>query len=230
MSTCPLCGATTGVSPDPEMRFKCNVCGGPRIPEVSPSLKRSGRENTALKTAEEARKKRAGGRAAVIAGGLGITFTVFVFAIFWLIFGFGVPSAIAFLVLGGPLAGLLAWGSARAKKAASEIQPALDAAWLAAATDVAARSGGQLSARDLAAALGLDEAKAEELLAVVDVNRAIGSGAQQRTDAMAAFDAKLRVATGAGGGAGAEEAELEAAAENEAAGEAAARARAGREP
>jgi hypothetical protein len=229
MSACPLCGATAGVSPDPEMRFKCDVCGGPRIPQVSPALKRSGKEDAALKLADAARKGRASGRAAAVAGGVGVAFTTLLFLIFWLIFGFGVPSALAFLVLGGPLAGLLAWGMSRAKKRGSEIQPALDAAWLAAATDVAARSQGQLSARDLAAALGLDEAKAEELLAMVDVNRAIGGGALPRVDAMAAFDAKLRVATGAAGLPDAQAAEREAEAEAEAA-QAAARARAERGP
>lgn len=228
MSTCPHCGGTAGVSPDKEMRFKCDLCGGPRIPELSPALRRSGKENAPLKLAEDARKGRAAARATGIAGGVGLTFTALAFAVFWLIFGFGIPSAIVFLALAGPFTALLAWASQRASKRGKEIQPALDAAWLAAATDVAAKSRGQLTAADIAAALGVDEAKAEELLAMVDVNRAVGGGALPRSDAMAAFDAKLRVASQAAGASTGQAAELEAAAEDEAS-QAAARERARRE-
>jgi len=232
MSTCPHCGGTAGVSPDKEMRFKCDLCGGPRIPFLAPAIRTSGKEVSALKAAEYARKGRAAGRATAIAGGVGLSFTVLAFAIFWLIFGLGIPSAIAFLVLAGPFGALLAWGSQKATTRGKEIPPALDAAWLAAASDVAAQSRGQLTAHDLAVALGIDEARAEELLAMVDVHRAMGGGAGlPRSDAMAAFDAKLRVATDAAGNQGsAQEAAREAAAEDEAAqAEANARARARRE-
>lgn len=195
MSTCPHCGGTAGVSPDEEMRFKCDLCGGPRIPILAPTIRTSGKELSALKKAEDARKGRAGARAAAIAGGVGLSFTVLTFAVFWLIFGLGIVSGVLFLALAGPLAALLAWGSQKAGARGKEIQPALDAAWLAAASDVAAQSRGQITARDLAVAMGIDEAKAEELLALVDVHRAMGGGALPRSDAMAAFDAKLRVAT-----------------------------------
>jgi hypothetical protein len=217
------------VSTDQEMRFKCDLCGGPRIPVLSPAIRRSGKEIPALKAAEDARKGRAAGRATAIAGGVGLSFTVLTFAIFWLIFGLGIVSAIAFLAVAGPLGALLAWGSSRAAKRGKEIPPALDAAWMAAASDVAAQSRGQLTAHDLAVALGVDEAKAEELLAMVDVNRAVGGGAVPRSAEMAAFDAKLRVATESAGLASGQAAEREAAAEDEA-GQAEARARARREP
>lgn len=213
MSTCPHCGGTAGVSPDQEMRFKCDLCGGPRIPILAPSIRTSGKDLPALKKAEDARKGRAKARAAAIAGGVGLSFTVFTFAIFWLIFGLGIVSGALFLTLAAPLAGLLAWGSQKAAARGKEIQPALDAAWLAVASDVAAQSRGQLTAHDLAVAMGIDEAKAEELLAMVDVHRAVGGGA--RTDAMAAFDAKLRVA--AESAQAAQAAEREAMAEDEAA-------------
>jgi hypothetical protein len=66
---------------------------------------------------------------------------------------------------------------------------------------------------------------------MVDVHRAMGGGAGlPRSDAMAAFDAKLRVATEASNQGSAQAAEREAAAEDEAAqAEANARARARRE-
>jgi hypothetical protein len=228
MSTCPLCGATTGVSPDPEFRFKCDVCGGPRVPEGSAAIRRSGKENTALKAVDDAWKGRATGRATAIVGGVGAAFSMFVVLVTWLATSLGY-AMIPLVLLVVPFAALLAWGMGRAKKRGAEIQPALDAAWLAAATDVAAQSRGQLSAADLSAALGIDEAKAEELLAMVDVHRAMGGGALPKTDAMAAFDAKLRVASQAGGLTDAQAAEREVEAEAEAA-QAAARARTGREP
>jgi hypothetical protein len=216
------------VSRDDEMRFKCDLCGGPRIPILAPGIRTSGKEVTALKKAEDARKGRAAARATAIAGGVGLTFTALTFAVFWLIFGLGIVSGALFLLLAGPLAALLAWGSQKAGQRGKEIQPALDAAWLAAASDVAAKSRGQLTAPDLAVAMGIDEAKAEELLAMVDVHRAVGGGALPRTDEMAAFDAKLRVATesaaASSSAASGAAAEREATAEDEAA-DAQARAR-----
>ena len=230
MATCPHCGGTSGVSRDDEMRFKCDLCGGPRIPILAPSVRTSGKEVTALKKAEDARKGRAAARATAIAGGVGLTFTALTFAVFWLIFGLGIVSGVLFLALAGPLAALLAWGSQKAGQRGKEIQPALDAAWLAAATDVAAKSRGQLTAPDLAVAMSIDEAKAEELLAMVDVHRAVGGGALPRTDDMAAFDAKLRAAeaVSAASAASGAAAEHEATAEEEAA-QADAQARARRE-
>lgn len=227
--TCPHCRATAGASPDRELRYVCDVCGGPRIPLVSASARRSGKENAALKRAEEARRGRGRWRGGAIGAGVLLAANVLLFLIVPLFpfFTYSVAWFITLLLTSAPLAALVAWASSRAKAHGREIQPSLDAAWLAAAGDVAAQSPGPLTARELGAALGLDEAKAEELLAMIDVNRAVGQA--PRTDAMAAFDAKLRIATdaaaGAPGATGATAAELEAAAEEEAAGAAKARDR-----
>lgn len=148
---------------------------------------------------------------------------LFCFLVSWIFGGFAAFMGALLTVV--PLAAGAIVSSSKVKAKTREIQPALDAAWMAAASDVIASSDRALAPRDLAARLGIDEAKAEELLALADVQASIG-GAHQRTNEMASFDQRLRVATeradASGGGARVADAELEAAAEAEA--DAAARA------
>lgn len=212
-TTCPHCRATAGASLDAELRYVCDVCGGPRIPLGAGGARRSGSENAPLKAADAARKGRAKWRAGAAVSGALLPMALLFSAIIAWLSGSVVASLLVPLVAVVPLAFALAFSLARAKAKGREIQPALDAAWIAAATDVIAQSQRALAPRDLAAALGIDEQKAEELLAMADVQGSIG-GAHQRTNAMASFDARLRVATDR---AGATDAEIEAAAEAEAA-------------
>jgi hypothetical protein len=218
-TTCPHCRATAGASPDAELRYVCDVCGGPRIPLGAGGARRSGSENAPLKVAEAARKSRAKWRAGAAAAGVMLPAALLLSAVIGLITGAGVGLVIA-LLTASPLAAGLFFSLSKAKEKGREIQPALDAAWMTAATEIAAQSPRALTPRELAASLGVDEAKAEELLAMADMQSALGGGQGPRTDALASFDQRLRVATEKAGGAGAgasAEAELEAAAEAEAA-------------
>lgn len=192
LSQCPHCGATAGISKEAEFRFACDVCGGPRIP--SPKAGRGVKENVGLAKAEAARKGRAKGRAASIAAGVGFSFFTLLFALFWIIWGLGLFSLLAYGVFSVPLMALYAWGSAKAKREGKAIGPALDEAWMSAASEMLAKNKGQMSSTDLAAALSIEEEKAEELLAMIDVNHSVGRRFAA-SDAMAAFDAKLRVAS-----------------------------------
>lgn len=189
LSACPHCGATAGISKNAEFRFVCDVCGGPRIP--SPLGKRSGKEGAGLSKANQARKGRATGRAAVVGAGVGFSFLSLLFVLFWLLFGLGLFSGLAYGALSIPFLALFAWGSTKAKREGQAIGPALDEAWLAAAAELLAKSKGQMSATDVAAALSIEEEKAEELLALIDVDRSVGRRFAS-SDAMAAFDAKLQ--------------------------------------
>lgn len=215
--TCPLCGAVADASPDDELRFRCDVCGAPRVPLGDASIRRSGKEVPLLKRAEAARRARAWGRTGAIIGGIGFASVFLLFTAIALIFS---SFTVGFLgvLFSLPFVGLLAWSLARAKARGKEIQPALDAAWLAVATDVAEQTTGTLTARTIASKMRLDEAKAEELLALLTVNDVLRSDV---TDAGEIAYSRLRVAPVPGAGAGsaaidAASAEAEAEAEAEA--------------
>jgi hypothetical protein len=168
--TCPHCSAVAGASPHPELRFRCDVCGGPRIPIADPRIERSGREVPALRQARAAAMSRGGWRAAAIASGVLLGFEVVLFALLLLFLGASAGLFVAGLVTMAPIAAFSFWAMQRAKARGREITPALDAAWVGAATDVASQSRGGLTARGLATALGIAEPQAEELLALLEVN------------------------------------------------------------
>lgn len=194
LSSCPHCQATAGISKNAEFRYVCDVCGGPRVPSARSSGKRGGREDAGLAKAEAARRGRAKGRAVSAGAIVGFLFLTLPFVLFWVIWGLGLFSALAYGAMSVPFAALYLWGAGKAKREGKAIPPALDEAWLGAAGEVLAASGHALSPGDLAAALGTEESHAEELLAMMDVQRSVGHRIGQ-SDAMAAFDAKLRVAT-----------------------------------
>jgi hypothetical protein len=196
LDPCPCCGATAGASPHAELRFACDVCGGPRVPRLDRSIQYSGREAALLRKADAARKGRAGWRAAAIADGLLLPIVLLVFTALWLLFGPGAGMVLVALVMVTPIAAFLAFAASRAGARGREISPALDAAWLDAATDVA-RQVPDLTAAALARQLGVDEPQAEELMALLDVNASLGVGsAGERAPAITG--PRMRVAAGAG--------------------------------
>jgi hypothetical protein len=190
---CPSCQGEAGASPHPELRFACDVCGAPRVPRADRSLQYSGREAPLLRRADAARKARAGWRAAAVAGGLLLPFTLLILAALLLIFGASAGLLLAALVVIGPIAAFLAFALSRASARGREIGPALDAAWLAVATDVARQTPG-LTADVLAAKLGIDVAQAEELTALLDVEAAAPSGAGRAPSRLRVGDADAAAA------------------------------------
>ena len=122
-----------------------------------------------------------------------------------------VPSSNAFSL---PFGLLWATSVKRNGQRTKEIGSALDAAWLAAATDVAEQWKGTLDARALAHAMRIDEARAEELLAMLTVSDVVRSDV---TDAgEITYTPRTRVATSARSANEDAFAELEAQAEAEA--------------
>lgn len=171
---CPHCRAQAGASPHDELRAVCDVCGGPRVPRLDRALTFSGRELPLLRRAEKARKARAGWRAAGIASGLLLPLVLLFFAALSAIFGFGFGLLLTTLACALPVGAFLGYAVVQAGARGREIGPALDAAWLSAATDVAAQTRG-LTAATLAQKLAIEEPQAEELLALLDVNDALGA-------------------------------------------------------
>ena len=176
---CPCCAAHAGASPHAELRFVCDVCGGPRVPRVDPTLRSSGREVPLLRKADAARKARAGWQVAAIADGVLLPFTLLCLAATVLLFGAGIAMTLVALFAVAPVASFLAFALHRAGVRGHEIAPALDAAWLAVATDVAQQTPG-LTASVLAQKLGIEEPQAEELMALLDVNGAFTLGETPR--------------------------------------------------
>jgi hypothetical protein len=180
LDPCPHCRAQAGASPDRELRWVCDVCGGPRVPRLDRSVTYSGREIPLLRKADAARKARAGWRAGAIATGLLLPFELLVFAALLMIFGMSFALVATAFVLTAPVAGFLAYAINRAAARGHEIAPAIDAAWLAVATDFAQQSGGAITVASLSQRLGIEEPQAEELMALLDVNEAIGQAPRPR--------------------------------------------------
>jgi hypothetical protein len=162
---CPHCRAEAGISPHPVLRYVCDVCGGPRVPRLDPAVNYSGREDPLLRKADAARKGRAGWRAAAIGSGLLLPFTLLFFAALLAFFGLSFGLFLATAVVVGPIASFLASAISHAGKRGAEIGPAIDAAWIAVATDIAQQSRGAITAQSLAQKLGIEEPQAEELIA-----------------------------------------------------------------
>lgn len=194
MDTCPLCGATTGCSPDPEFRYRCDVCGGPRVPLQAPRKRAGAKESTALRRAEASRKSRAKTRAGAIAAGLAAIGTVGMLGlvgILSMVFGWniGLWLLAAGLLTAGPLFALTSWLTSRSSRLSKEIPAAIDEAWMAAATDVVEQSKTAVTAASLAKALRIDEPQAEELLALLEASDLV------RPEGNHAYRGRLRVST-----------------------------------
>lgn len=189
LGPCPLCNGQGGSSRDAELRYACDLCGGPRVPRLDPRLQSSGREIPLLRKADAARKARAAYRGLAAGSGVALALTAIPFAVLLVAVGFKLLLFLPGLFLTGLFAAMLAIGLGRASSRGDEITPALDGAWLAAATDVARQSPGPLTAADLGQKLGIDEGQAEELLALVDVDTSLGGAPtpQMRIAAPAAY-------------------------------------------
>lgn len=190
VDACPHCGATAGVTRDSELRFRCDVCGGPRIPPARGGA-RAGREVTALRRAHAALSGRSKWRAASLAAGLLLAFDLLLLSLLLLITGVGLGLLLTGLFTAGPLAAFVLWAMSRARARGREIGPALDAAWVAAATEVVTRADKAITARDLATALSIEEAQAEELMALLEVSDVV-RGAMSAGGDMA-YTPRLRI-------------------------------------
>lgn len=193
MEPCPLCGAVTGISPNDEMRYVCDVCGGPRVPLDRKGVKRGSAGDKALKRANAARMSRAKNRAGAVVAGLGLAGVLGLIALYAVLGAIGVVSpglgfVMASLLTAGPLAALVAALVARSKAAGKVIGPALDEAWLAVATDVAEQSREPMTARLLAEALRIEEPQAEELVALLEANDVVRGDGKLRLESRMRFE------------------------------------------
>ena len=164
---CPLCQAISDVEAAESPYSRCRSCGGPRIPPSESSI--SDAEVVLLREARSAQLRalafRAGSGFALASGGLSLLVTLLVLLVTSPAQGAKVAAVLASLV---PFAlSLFALRSAR--RHAQKRDALLQQAWFLAASRLVAAHGGQLGAARLAQLLRVDEARAELLLAEVNV-------------------------------------------------------------
>lgn len=168
---CPHCGAVTTIRDDEELRKVCRVCGGPRIP-ASEEAPMSPDALAALRRGEKARRDRAKGRALSIFGGIGIAAGALLalpVAIFSL-----TGALLTLAIVAGPSLAMLLFGKSRASGATKELSRAVDDAWIKAAQHLVERGVVKRPA-DLSRLLGIDMAKADELMTTLSVDAEIGA-------------------------------------------------------
>ena len=164
---CPLCQAISDVETSESQYPRCRSCGGPRIP---PSESPISDEEVALLRAARSEQLRAGAfRAgsgfALASGTVSLLVTLVVFL---------VTSPALFARVAALLASIIPFALSvlalrRARSHGKKFEAALQQAWFLAASRLVRAHGRELSAKELAARLRVDEARAELLLAEVNV-------------------------------------------------------------
>ena len=164
---CPLCQAISDVEAAEPPYSRCRSCGGPRIPPSESPI--SDAEVALLRNARSEQLRagafRAGSGFALASGGLSLLVTLLVFL---------VTSPAPFAKVAAVLASLVPFALSlfalrSARSHAQKCGALLQQAWFLAASRLVAAHGGKLSAQQLAQLLRVDEARAELLLAEVNV-------------------------------------------------------------
>lgn len=207
------------VEPDRALRFRCRVCGGPRIPLDAPEVVRSGREVHLLARAQRARTRanawRIGGAAVGAFGLVSLLVGVLVLLV-------ASPGALGTAGLLAAVTApflLAAWAWMMGGRAARERDGTIDEAWAVVAADATRDLGAGIEADQLARMLRIDEPRAETLLARLSAEDLVHAHVTEAGDLVfASGSASARVRVGAPAApAPAPEAEAEAEAESEAA-------------
>lgn len=158
---CPFCRAVAKPEADPIMRWKCPVCGGPRIPQAG-----EGNTEDVLGHLKAARSARSSQLVWKTSGLLGAGFGVLALLILTGVFMIASPPLTA--MIAGYVLGLLPVGFAglawsKSKSKSPRISSELDAAWFDAAKALLGRRG-TTRASELADALKIPQAEAEKML------------------------------------------------------------------
>lgn len=174
---CPHCNGVSQIVPHAELHFACSICGAPRI-RLPEGMVPSSAMIAALKKAETARTGRGFAKGTTIVGGLGSAFGAVLGVLGLLIGGLAWGLALA-AIFGGPFVAPLLIGLSRTKSRDAEMKKFLDAAWATAAAEVV-RAGKGATATDLANALGIDPARAEQLHAIVSLDASLTTAPDER--------------------------------------------------
>jgi hypothetical protein len=153
------------------------------VPTTDAAIVRTGREIPLLRRVERSRIAADAWRAgAWVAGGFGALSLLIASAVLALVHPGALPTAISVVFASIPLLVALP-AAARANKLRREREQTLDQAWALVASDVvASRANRDVSAADLAAALGIDERRAERLLAHLSAENLVAAHVTQEGD------------------------------------------------
>ncbi|HEY3234403.1 MAG TPA: hypothetical protein VGJ84_06785 [Polyangiaceae bacterium] len=165
----------SGIEPSSSFRYRCRVCGGPRVPLDDPGVKRSGREDKPLKAAQRAALRAGAWKVAVVLLSSFAMLSSVIAVLILLIARPGwIETASGLAVSGLPWAiAFIAW---RRAKALRERQRAfLDQAWAIVAGDLLTSRPGEVTVHDLAHCLRLKDAEAELLLAELSRSEFVGA-------------------------------------------------------
>lgn len=187
---CPHCGTIADVERSEVLRFRCRVCGGPRVPVSDSAIERSGAERKSLTRARVAHAKSTAWTmgAGVLAGASVLSLLVSIAVLSVASPGL-LPTLLVLLFAVAPAAvAFLAW--ARAKRARRETLDAVESAYAAVTREIVGQRDEEMTATELAKLLDIEEADAELLLAQVSVDTFV----RARVDASPASRARLEPA------------------------------------
>lgn len=191
---CPHCRSIADIEATEPLRFRCRVCGGPRIPIDDHDVVRTSREVPVLKQARKAHVTRAAWAvAAGVMGGLGVLSLLATLLV--IAFGPGLLASVTLLAanLVPFVVAALAWR--KSKQQGKHRDQLLDDAWSLAASDVLAHGGQELEAEDLAKVMRIDLARAEQVLAHLGAHDFVHARVTDEGDlAYSVSPSKLRVA------------------------------------
>jgi len=191
---CPHCGGLAKTSPHPEYGAVCNICGAPRI-HVD-DVKLSGKERPHLEAARNAMRTRTLWRVAALFGTVVAAFGMAVAALVAIVAS--MSSAFGGVAMVLPWVVLALVARHKAKGESKSLERSLDEAWKSAARDVVMENDG-VTASGIGEALGLEESKAEALLAELSVDDALQSRVTEDGRLVLAPSTMVRVDAGATG-------------------------------
>ena len=175
VSRCPHCGNVTGLELSPELRYRCRICGGPRVPTQGEHPERTLREREHLVKARRAQRAAWLFRALWIVSGVIGGFT-FLSTLFMLLLFSGLGTGWASLLLFGAVPLLLAfWARRRTRSARATTKDELELAWTSVAHELLKASEGELTSAELAKLMLTDERHADLLLARLNVDDQVHS-------------------------------------------------------
>ncbi len=166
---CPHCRSIADVEASDALRFRCKICGGPRVVVDDPSIKREFGENAALDLARQAHTRRTAWQlgSAVVAG-FGVVALLVALATLAVVSpGLGL-TILTLLMVAAPFV-FATLGFRKAKSATKERDTALDRAWTRVAKEIASAQP-DLTAKQLSKLMRIDEAHAELVLAQLSVD------------------------------------------------------------
>jgi hypothetical protein len=170
LARCPHCQSDADVRPNADYRFKCNLCGRPRVPLAASVTGSDAETNALLKQGHRSRLARIGWQLASV-GFAGVSALLAIIAIgAGTAFDWGwFATTMSAFALAPLVACVLAFRAAG--KAAEASRQSIEQAWQAAANRLFVAAGGRVTAKEFAEQLRIDVDYATQLMAGAEVQQ-----------------------------------------------------------